>query len=235
MHINFRFVILALVPRDLLHQLPVPKRIRTYLDTPFYYSETIADWAVPGNEPVSSNLSKDDGGIESLLQTFSGQPPFSSLSEEDRLLPSNLETQTQTDTTQTYQMEEARNTSANEVMGDAIMPELSSATVSSHTTTTLQSTGSANEESQNPSNDNIEKNDSVQSPIVSDPPSSPLVQPYISHYQALTIPHIFGASDNLEEQEDLVNSENISVRNTCDAPPSNSNFHSSSHQKSSPP
>ena len=218
-------MILALVPRDLLHQLPVPKRIRTYLDTPFYYSETIADWTVPGNEPVSINLSKEDG--ETLLQTFSGQP--SSLSEEDhRLHPGNLETQhqTQTDTTQTYQMEEARNNpSGNVVMGNAIMPELSSATVSStNTTTTLQNTESANEESQNPSNDDIKNNDSVQSPIISDSPSSPLV----------LSTHILGMweNHNLEEQEE-VNSENNSVTNTCDAPPSNSN--SSSPQPSSPP
>jgi hypothetical protein len=37
-------VILKLVPRDLLSQLPVPKRIQVYLDTPFYYSEAVADW-----------------------------------------------------------------------------------------------------------------------------------------------------------------------------------------------
>ena len=41
----FRFVILKKVPRDLLHELKVPKRILAYLDTPFYYSEQIADWA----------------------------------------------------------------------------------------------------------------------------------------------------------------------------------------------
>ena len=37
-------MILKLVPRDLLFQLPVPKRLREYLNTPFYYSEAIADW-----------------------------------------------------------------------------------------------------------------------------------------------------------------------------------------------
>jgi len=40
---NCRFVILKHVPRELLHQLPVPERIRKYLDTPFYYSEDMAD------------------------------------------------------------------------------------------------------------------------------------------------------------------------------------------------
>ena len=63
-----RFVILALVPRDLLHQLPVPKRIRTYLDTPFYYSETIADWTVPGNDPLSSSRLSNDVRVETNIQ-----------------------------------------------------------------------------------------------------------------------------------------------------------------------
>jgi len=36
-----RFVILKLVPRDLIHQLPVPVQIQKYLNTPFYYSEDI--------------------------------------------------------------------------------------------------------------------------------------------------------------------------------------------------
>ena len=221
-------MILALVPRDLLHQLPVPKRIRTYLDTPFYYSETIADWTVPGNEPVSSsNLSKDDDDEgESILQTFSNQPPFSSFSaEEHHLLPSNLESETQTDTIQTYQMEQGCNTSsANVVMGNPIIPESSSANVSLHATNAPQSTGSANEESQklsNPLNENVETNIRVQSPNIPDPPSSPLA--LATHI--LDNPH-------REEQEELVNSENNSVRNNCDAPPSNSNVHSSSsHQQ----
>ena len=61
-------MILALVPRDLLHQLPVPKRIRTYLDTPFYYSETIADWTVPGNDPLSSSRLSNDVRVEANIQ-----------------------------------------------------------------------------------------------------------------------------------------------------------------------
>ena len=61
-------MILALVPRDLLHQLPVPKRIRTYLDTPFYYSETIADWTVPGNDPLSSSRLSNDIRVEANIQ-----------------------------------------------------------------------------------------------------------------------------------------------------------------------
>ena len=38
----FRFVILKLVPRDHVDQLPVPKRIKEYLKTPNYYSENEA-------------------------------------------------------------------------------------------------------------------------------------------------------------------------------------------------
>jgi hypothetical protein len=38
-----RFVILKLVPRDHVEQLPVPKRIKEYLNTPNYYSENIEE------------------------------------------------------------------------------------------------------------------------------------------------------------------------------------------------
>ena len=40
---HFRFVILKLVPRDHVDQLPVPKRIKDYLKTPNYYSENITE------------------------------------------------------------------------------------------------------------------------------------------------------------------------------------------------
>ena len=50
-----RFVILKLVPRDLLYHLPVPKRLRDYLNTPFYYCEAIADWTDEKNLPTSSS------------------------------------------------------------------------------------------------------------------------------------------------------------------------------------
>ena len=76
-------MILALVPRDLLNQLPVPTRIRTYLDTPFYYSETIADWTVPGNEPVSSNLSKNED-IRTEVEETSPLASITSPREEDQ-------------------------------------------------------------------------------------------------------------------------------------------------------
>lgn len=43
--LSSRFVILKLVPRDLLHNLPLPPKIQEYLNTPFYYSESIAEEA----------------------------------------------------------------------------------------------------------------------------------------------------------------------------------------------
>ena len=46
----FRFVILKLVPRDHVDQLPVPKRIMDYLKTPNYYSENIEDPSEGGEE-----------------------------------------------------------------------------------------------------------------------------------------------------------------------------------------
>ena len=49
-------MILKRVPRDLLPELQVPKRILAYLDTPFYYSEQIADWAdlgLPSSDPAA--------------------------------------------------------------------------------------------------------------------------------------------------------------------------------------
>ena len=109
-YLLFRFVILALVPRDLLHQLPVPKRIRTYLDTPFYYSETIADWTVPGNEPVSSSLSKNEGN-EVEVGNSSPLPSNTSSREEDPSINPALRDQAggSSDANQTYQSEFSRN------------------------------------------------------------------------------------------------------------------------------
>ena len=127
----FRFVILALVPRDLLHQLPVPKRIRTYLDTPFYYSETIADWTVPGNEPVSSNLSKDECNDETEVM-FSNRPslhsPIPSITSSREENPSsnpvlNEQEGNSTDANHTYQTEPSRN-SENSVVSSEIVPNL---------------------------------------------------------------------------------------------------------------
>ena len=54
-------MILKLVPRDLLYQLPVPKRIRDYLNTPFYYSEAIADWKVAGGSDCDDDHAEDNG------------------------------------------------------------------------------------------------------------------------------------------------------------------------------
>ena len=124
-------MILALVPRDLLHQLPVPKRIRTYLDTPFYYSETIADWTVPGNEPVSSNLSKDEGNDETEVM-FSNRPilhsPIPSITSSREEDPSsnpvlNEQEGNSTDANHTYQTEPSRN-NENTVVSSEIVTNL---------------------------------------------------------------------------------------------------------------
>merc|ERR1711890_22857 len=40
-----RYVIVMHVRRDLLNQLPVPTRMKQYLNTPFYYSEQVAEEA----------------------------------------------------------------------------------------------------------------------------------------------------------------------------------------------
>ena len=125
-------MILALVPRDLLHQLPVPKRIRTYLDTPFYYSETIADWTVPGNEPVSSsNLSKDECNDETEVMFLnrpslhSPIPSITSSREEDPSSNPVLNEQegNSTDANHTYQIETSRN-NENTVVSSEIVTNL---------------------------------------------------------------------------------------------------------------
>ena len=112
-------MILALVPRDLLHQLPVPKRIRTYLDTPFYYSETIADWTVPGNEPVSTNLSNIDGNETEVGHT-SPLPSITSSREENPSSQPVLQEQEVelSDANQTYQNESSRNNGNSETISN---------------------------------------------------------------------------------------------------------------------
>ena len=104
-------MILALVPRDLLHQLPVPKRIRTYLDTPFYYSETIADWTVPGNDPLSSSRLSNDVRVEANIQNSDEHLiPISSMN--DTPSSSNVAAGSGTDN-QTYHSETQNNVEDN--------------------------------------------------------------------------------------------------------------------------
>ena len=38
----FRYVIVKVVRKDHLDHLPVPSRIKKYLNTPFYYSEQVS-------------------------------------------------------------------------------------------------------------------------------------------------------------------------------------------------
>lgn len=40
----------------------MPKRVRTYLDTPFYFSEAIANSSLPGNDPLAN---EEDNSAES--------------------------------------------------------------------------------------------------------------------------------------------------------------------------
>lgn len=46
-HNFFRFSILKSVRRDLIESLPLPARLRAYLNTPHYYSEELAADANP--------------------------------------------------------------------------------------------------------------------------------------------------------------------------------------------
>ena len=56
-----RFVILKLVPRDHVDQLPVPKRIKDYLKTPNYYSENIAEENEEADELVADAMEPNQG------------------------------------------------------------------------------------------------------------------------------------------------------------------------------
>ena len=60
--ISFRFVILKMVPRDHVDQLPVPKRIKEYLKTPNYYSEKLEDVVENDNDNDNDkdNLPQDE-------------------------------------------------------------------------------------------------------------------------------------------------------------------------------
>ena len=57
-----RYVIVKVVRKDHLDQLPVPSRIKKYLNTPFYYSEQIAE----SEESSEANLEqlKDNEGSD---------------------------------------------------------------------------------------------------------------------------------------------------------------------------
>ena len=69
-----RFVILKLVPRDHVDQLPVPKRIMDYLKTPNYYSENIED-------PEEENQVNQIGNV---------QPTNNGQEQEAELVPENV-------------------------------------------------------------------------------------------------------------------------------------------------
>ncbi len=72
--ITSRFVILKLVPRDLLFHLPIPKRIRDYLNTPFYYSEAIADWTEENNSPPPPVIEAREDVSDTQESQLTSQP-----------------------------------------------------------------------------------------------------------------------------------------------------------------
>ena len=55
-----RYVIVKVVRKDHLDQLPVPSRIKKYLNTPFYYSEQIAE----SEESSEANLEQPEDNNE---------------------------------------------------------------------------------------------------------------------------------------------------------------------------
>ena len=65
-HFLFRFAILKLIPRDLIHQLPVPVQIQKYLNTPFYYSEDIV-----ADEEIEKIIKSEDEWIQQAAEVSS--------------------------------------------------------------------------------------------------------------------------------------------------------------------
>ena len=53
-------MILKLVPRDHVDQLPVPKRIKDYLKTPNYYSENITEEEEDEEKPIDESTTPED-------------------------------------------------------------------------------------------------------------------------------------------------------------------------------
>lgn len=66
-----RFVILKLVPRDHVDQLPVPKQIKDYLKTPNYYSETYIEEA---EEEVTAEIVTDIANLDINMPNNDDEP-----------------------------------------------------------------------------------------------------------------------------------------------------------------
>lgn len=64
----FRFVILKLVRKDRITQLPLPRRIIDYLSTQHYYSEQLMEWEEQ-DSPVENSVTENGawGYFNSLL------------------------------------------------------------------------------------------------------------------------------------------------------------------------
>jgi len=76
-----RYVIVKVVRKDHLDQLPVPNRMKKYLNTPFYYSEQ-----VPGNEEPAETFSQTLEQIEENVTNWdavNGDNPEEAAEEED--------------------------------------------------------------------------------------------------------------------------------------------------------
>jgi len=76
-----RYIIVKHVRKDHLDQLPVPNRIKTYLNTPFYYSEQVTEDSESeeaGLEQINDTLSNwgvnqsEDVGAETATETVPG-------------------------------------------------------------------------------------------------------------------------------------------------------------------
>ncbi|XP_076304574.1 uncharacterized protein LOC143222236 isoform X1 [Tachypleus tridentatus] len=61
-----RFVILKRVRRDLIDKLPLPRRLRDYLNTPHYYSEELADMTMQSKKPSVEELPVIEGSSRYL-------------------------------------------------------------------------------------------------------------------------------------------------------------------------
>ena len=61
------------MPRDLLHHLPIPAKLQGYLNTPFYYSETIADEAQEQNHSAARAAAKLESEQQQLMSAAAAQ------------------------------------------------------------------------------------------------------------------------------------------------------------------
>jgi len=73
-----RYVIVKLVRKDHLESLPIPNRIKTYLNTPFYYSEQVAE----ENEEAGAGINLEDV-LQNDEPSLDAQQPVLQPNQED--------------------------------------------------------------------------------------------------------------------------------------------------------